>query len=381
VTVERRVVLLSRDPGLASIAGRLLGNGDRVAHFGSATELSDWSEPVVAAVVLDSQPQARQLGYKEVRDRYRGPLVMLLDKGERSPDLPPDGARQFLYRPFKAADLSSVLASPPAELGALEAAIIGAWSRHATDGPASARRRGPSYGVSWGPSARRRLKAWAATVAAAVGLLLVFSLSDQGPCGPGCTSLGGAVAGAAEPPTPLTAPPAASSGGGGGGAGQPPGSSAASSQPPVPAVGILPLVSGIGGIIQSINAITSTDTTTPAGPRAIVGVPAPPGTIPPPGGTTPPPTTGPPTTGPPTTAPPTTGPATTAPPTTEPPTTAPPTTEPPTTAPPTTAPPTTEPPTTAPPTTEPPTTAPPTTEPPTTAPLTSAPTTPPSPTT
>ena len=59
--MERRVVLLSRDPGLASITGRLLSNGDRIAHFRSAAELSNWSTPTVAAVVLDSQPQARRL--------------------------------------------------------------------------------------------------------------------------------------------------------------------------------------------------------------------------------------------------------------------------------------------------------------------------------
>ena len=167
VTVERRVVLLSRDPGLASITGRLLSNGDRIAHFRSAAELSNWSTPVVAAVVLDSRPQARRLSYKQVRDRYDGPLVMLLDKGERRPDLPPDGARQFLHRPFKAAELSKLLGTPTAELGAFEAAIIAAWSRHATAEQAVKARRGPSYRINWRPSLRRRARAWAATVVAA----------------------------------------------------------------------------------------------------------------------------------------------------------------------------------------------------------------------
>jgi hypothetical protein len=361
VTVERRVVLLSRDPGLASITGRLLPNGDRIAHFRSAAELHDWSAPVVAAVVLDSQPQARRLSYKQVRDRYDGPLVMLLDKGERRPDLPPDAARQFLHRPFKAAELSKLLGTPTAELGPFEAAIIAAWSRHATAEQAVRARRGPSYRINWRPSLRRRARAWAATVVALMGLLLVFGLSDQGPCTPGCTNFGGAVAGAAENGTPLTAAPPA---GGGGGGVRPPGSSAASSEPPAPTGGF-PIVTGVGGLIDSINPITPDDTTPPSGPTAVPGVPAP-------SGTTPPPTTEPPTTEPPTTEPPTTAPPTTAPPTTAPPTTAPPTTEPPTTAPPTTAPPTTEPPTTAPPTTAPPTTEPPTTAAPTTAPPTTA---------
>jgi hypothetical protein len=373
VLVERRVVLLSRDPGLVSIAGDLLSNGDRIAHFRSAAEIADWSTPVVAAVVLDSRPQARRLSYKQVRDRYDGPLVMLLDKGERRPDLPPDRARQFLHRPFRVAELSRLLGSPGPGLGQFEAAIIAAWSRHATAEQAAKARPGPSYRLDWRPSLRRRVRAWAATVVALMGLLLVFGLSDQGSCAPACTNFGGGVAGASESDTPLTTP----AGGSGGGGARPPGSSGASSQPPTPAGGGLPVVAGVGGLIDSISPITSDDTTAPTGPQAVPGVPAAPGADPPPA-TSPPPTTTPPATSPPpTTAPPTTDPPTTAPPTTEPPTTAPPTTDPPTTQPPTTEPPTTAPPTTDPPTTEPPTTAPPTTEPPTTtaAPATEPPTT------
>jgi hypothetical protein len=377
VVVERRVVLLSRDAGLASTVARLLSNGDHITHFSSAAELADWSTPEVAAVVLDSQPNARRLSYKQVRERYDGPLVMLLDKGERPPDLPPDGARRFLHRPFQVAELSSLLATPTPELGSLEAAIIAAWSRHATAEPAPPPPRDPSYRVtSRSPSLRRRTRAWAVTIVALMGLLLAFSLSDQGgSCGSGCTTFGGAIAGAAESGTSPAPTPVAGSAGGGSGAGQPPGSSAASSEPPTPTGGAsFPVVTGIGGLIQSINPITSGDTTPPSGPEPVPGVPAPPGVPqpPPPPGSTPPPTTGPPGTTPPTTAPPTTAPPTTAPPTTAPPTTAPPTTEPPTTAPPTTEPPTTAPPTTEPPTTAPPTTASETTAAPTTAAETTA---------
>jgi hypothetical protein len=378
--VERRVVLLSRDPGLVSITGRLLFNGDRIAHFRSAAEVSDWSTSEVAAVVIDSQPQSRRLSYKQVRDRYDGPLVMLLDKGERRPDLPPDGARQFLHRPFRVAELSKLLGATGPGLGELEAAIIAAWSRHATAEQAARARRGPSYQINWRPSLRRRVRAWAATVVAFMGLLLVFGLSDQGSCAPGCTSIGGPVAGASESDTPLTTPAGGSGAGGGGGA-RPPGSSGASSQPPTPSGGGLPVIAGVGGLIDSISPITTGDTTPPSGPQAVPGVPAAPGADPPPV-TSPPPTTTPPGTNPPvTTAPPTTAPPTTAPPTTAPPTTNPPTTEPPTTQPPTTEPPTTQPPTTEPPTTQPPTTQPPTTAAPTTeAPANEPPTTVASPT-
>ena len=297
--MERLVVLLSRDPGLVAITDHLLSNGDRIAHFRSAAELSDWSTPTVAAVVLDSQPQARRLSYKQVRDRYDGPLVMLLAKGERRPDLPPDRARQFLHRPFQAAELSRLLATPTAELAPFEAAIIAAWSRHATAEPAVEARRGPSYRINWRPSLRRRARAWAATVVAVVGLLVVFGASDQGGCAPACTSLGGAVAGAAESDTPQTSAGTAQSGGGASNT-APPGSSAASSQPPTPTGG-LPIVTGVGGLIQSINPISTGDTRLPTGPKAVAGVPAPPGTTPPPTTTPPPGTTRP---RPPTTAPP-----------------------------------------------------------------------------
>jgi hypothetical protein len=344
VVVERRVVLLSRDAGLALTVGRLLSNGDQIARFNSPAELANWSTPEVAAVVLDGQPHARRLGYRQVRERYHGPLVMLLDRDERQPDLPPDGACRFLRRPFTVTALSSLLDAPMPQLGPLEAAIIAAWSRHATAQHAVRPPRGPSYRTSRRrPPLWRRARTWAATIAAVMGLLLVVGLSGQGgSCASGCTKFGGAIAGAAENEAPLTTTPPAGSAVGSQG-GQPTGSSAAS-QPPTPTGGVrLPVVTGVGGLIQSISPITSGDTAPPSGPGPVPGVPAPPGV-------TSPTASHPPTTAPPTTAPPTTAPPTTAPPTTAPPTTAPPTTAPPTTAPPTTAPPTTEA-TTAPPTT------------------------------
>jgi hypothetical protein len=147
VVVGRQVVLLSRDEGLASTIGRLLPNGDRIAHFHSAAELADWSAPEVAAVILDSQPHARRLSYKQVRERYGGPLIMLLDMDEQRPALPPDGARQFLRHPFMVAELSRLLDAPAAELEPFEAAIIAAWSRRATVEPPVPVRSRPLSGV------------------------------------------------------------------------------------------------------------------------------------------------------------------------------------------------------------------------------------------
>jgi hypothetical protein len=307
--MEGQVVLLSRDAGLASTIGRLLSNGDRIARYYSA-ELADWSTPTVATVILDSQPQARRLSYKQVRDRYHGPLIMLLDMDERRPDLPPDGARRYLQRPFEVADLSRLLDTPVPELGPFEAAIIAAWSHRVTvEPPVPVRPRPAAQLPSWGPSPWRRARVWAVTIVALVGLLLVVSLSGQGSCAPGCTRVGGPVAGAAEDRTPPTSTPATRSAGGGSGDSQPPGSSAVSSQPSTPtgATGF-PVVTGVGGLIESTNPITGSDTTPTSGPVAVPGVPAPPGVGPPPttnppSDTTPPPTTSPPATGTPTTVP------------------------------------------------------------------------------
>jgi hypothetical protein len=349
--VAEQVVILSRDTGLASVTAGLLRNGDRLALHASVAELADLSQAGIRTVVLDSAPDARRLAYKQLRDRYRGPVIMLLDEGEAAPSLPSDSALRLLYRPFKVADLSGLLATPPPALGPLENAVISAWSRRmsGTDGPPAPRhQRAPSYRINWSRSVRRRVQTWGAVLGLAAGLLGFATLSKPGNCGAGCSNL----AGASESPVPLTSHPPAPAAAAPGGTAH--GTSGTTHQP----AASVPLVSGIGGLIASISPITRSDTSFTPTP------PPPPGVPPPPQGTPSP-----------SPVPPTTAPATTAPPTTAPPTTAPPTTAPPTTAPPTTALPTTEPPTTAPPTTEPPTTAPPTTEPPTTAPPTTAPAT------
>jgi hypothetical protein len=328
-TVERRIVLLSSDRGLVSVASHVLQNGNRMDHFASPVEVADWADPEVAAVVLDSEARARRHSYKLVRQRYRGPLIMVLDRGDRRPDLPPDVARRFLYRPFKVADLATLLAAPQPRIGPFEDAVITAWTRHASTEPPrpTLPRQAPTATPTqpprptlprqapvvpkrraWRSTAQGRLRVWAATIAALSLLLLVIGLSNRGSCGPGCANLGGVggVAGASESPVPLTAGATQSRIGGGAGGAQPPGSSSTPAPGPasVPGLGV-PLTAGVGGLIDAISPITATDTAPPpAAPMPLPGVPPPP--------TTAPPTTAPPTTAPPTTAPPTTAPETTA---------------------------------------------------------------------
>ena len=356
VSVERRVVLLSRDPGLASITGRLLSNGDRIAQFRSAAELSNWSTPVVAAVVLDSRPQARRLSYKQVRDRYDGPLIMLLDKGERRPDLPPAGPASSCTARSGRPSCPSCWARQPPSSG--RSRPRSSLPGRATPPPSRRSRPGeaPPTGSTGGrrcgggpvPGRPRSSPSWACCWCSA-------SARTQSPCTPGCTNFGGAVA-EIHPTEPLPADQVWRQR-------QPRHPAPRVLWRLVPAPGPHRRVPGgrRGWRADPVHQPHLHHRHQPAlGPHQRRRGPRPSGHQPAPDHEprNPPPTTNPPGTNPPpTTTPTTTAPPTTAPPTTAPPTTAPPTTDPPTTAPPTTAPPTTQPPTTAPPTTAPPTTA------------------------
>ena len=68
--------------------------------------------------------------------------------------------------------------------------------------------------------------------------------SDQGPCPAGCTSFGGAVAGAAESDVPQTSAAGAVAAGGGGG-GPPPGGGGAAPPPPPPPGGAAPAAAAV----------------------------------------------------------------------------------------------------------------------------------------
>jgi len=403
VTVAGRVIVLSRDRRLATIAGGLLDFGEALTCFSSPAELPDWLHPPVDAVVLDFPRRSRGIVYRQLRQRYHGPVLALLDPGEVQSGLPPNRGRlAVLHRPFSGEELSASLGKlvgaptpsggPGGKVPHVVATAAGGTPAPATPatpaGTATPAARGgvaPPTGAAaraarhrtraWrrlDPLIRRRVKGWAVGVGVTALLLVGISLSGGSGCrsaGAGCTNVAGAVesGGLGGNPGPTTRPlgshtappglqPVASTKGSPTQPADPPGSGMQ-----------LPIASGVGDLIAG--------TSSSSGGAPLLVVTGGSGSSPPPsggsGGTTSPTTTQPPatvapTTAPPVTAAPTTEPPTTAPPPTEPPTTAPPTTEPPTTAPPTTEPPTTEPPTTAPPTTEPPTTAPPATDPATT---------------
>jgi hypothetical protein len=439
-----RVIVLSRDRGLASVGGELLDHGQALTRFVSPAELPDWLSQPVAAVVLDFPRRARGIVYRQLRQRYQGPVLALLEPGETSSGLPTDRGRlEVLQRPFRGEQLSSTLATlagwkrgraSRVSGPALSATPVGAEpalaGRSDIGGVAAF---SPTTPVS-GPGPRARGEAIAASIGATLALpppppvpttgnaLVGAGLAATAPrsrarrrrgaarlqlgvvgrhrlkamavtlCASGALLVGITLSG--EPGCRAAGCGIASAiGTGGVPPAVPPGISASPSARP----------SGSGAGRPPANGAPAQ---TPAAPGPAVTIPIASGVgdllsgtssssggapllvvggsqPPAPGGGSTPPAGGGSGGGTPpaTTRPPgTTAPPTTAPPTTAPPATAPPTTAPPATAPPTTAPPVTEPPTT----TTPPTTEPPTTEPPTTTPPTTEPPTtsePPPPTT
>jgi hypothetical protein len=112
--VPRRLLLLSESAGLAAVVTCLLDPRDRLTR-------SAWSEGAVERarlgdadlVLLDVARDARAAVFAQLRRRYHGPVVVLVERGDKGGGLPPDGARTLLARPFSTDDLRSALSLPP----------------------------------------------------------------------------------------------------------------------------------------------------------------------------------------------------------------------------------------------------------------------------
>jgi hypothetical protein len=122
VTVERRVIMLSRGGRLATFALQALGNGTSVACLDSPADLVDWARPSVELVLLDLPRHRRGIAYRQLRQRYRGPVLAFLDPDDDGGGLPPDrGPLAILVRPFSGEDLSDALTELLAPSGELDA--------------------------------------------------------------------------------------------------------------------------------------------------------------------------------------------------------------------------------------------------------------------
>jgi hypothetical protein len=260
----RRLLLLSESAGLAAVLTRLLERSDRLIRSGWSREMVE-SGTLAAAdlVVLDVPRAGRAVTLQQLRGHYRGPLVVLVERGARG--LRADKGCTLLARPFSTGDLKAALdaaefgatrptaisppppaaagapatlagkaptlVAPPAGTGGMAAAFPAAGEERAARrvgvavaGAAAATPAPPRPGAPPGavpPATPRRpegllaglVHGWRASrtvrIAGFVGLaaiafVVAFALAAKGRCGPGCDPLTGLA--------PVTTLPAAAVG-------------------------------------------------------------------------------------------------------------------------------------------------------------------------
>jgi hypothetical protein len=227
---QRQVLLVAESAGLAAVLHHLLDPADRLSRLGSLRELAE-SRALEAAdvVVLDVPPEDRAAIVHQVRQRYLGPLVVLVARGERPARLRLDEASALLARPFSAEELRAALAAPVGPASA-------PWAPTPVQGPsapgtpavgpvdpeAAARRAPPRHrapatrtgqlhlidraqrlpvALTQGWRTRRRMRVAGVSAFALVAFTAAFLAVQGGRCGPGCDALGTGLS-----PAPTVAP-------------------------------------------------------------------------------------------------------------------------------------------------------------------------------
>jgi len=264
VTVERRVIMLSRGGRLGTFAVQTLGDGRSLACLESPADLDDWAHPPVDVVLLDFPRRYRGIIYRQLRQRYRGPVLALLDPGDDGGGLPSGrGPLAILHRPFSGDELSEVLAELLAPGGEDRLAAVPAPNARRPPVPSSApavhlltstatsdAAEGPSRRSRWRALARRGLRRWEVAVGVAVVMLLGLSFGTPNACRSGCTAVaeaGGAAGGAPGAASGLAAPGTV-------GLLPGPGGSSASSTGSVSVPGAPPASSAMGGLTSSLSS-------------------------------------------------------------------------------------------------------------------------------
>jgi hypothetical protein len=111
--VPRRLLLLSESAGLAAVLTCLLEPRDRLTRSAWSDEAAERARLSDAdLVVLDVPRDARAAVFAQLRGRYHGPVVVLVERGDKGAGLPPDRARTLLARPFSTDDLWAALSLP-----------------------------------------------------------------------------------------------------------------------------------------------------------------------------------------------------------------------------------------------------------------------------
>src|SRR5918992_2370565 len=193
--VPQRVILLYRGvrPGVELLA--LLGEDRAVNVIKAPLELSGGGPPA-DVVIVDVPAEDRRAICEEIRHHYRGRLIVLLHPADNSHDLPPDGSRTLLTRPFSLRELVvAVAASAPARPASDPARRLGVLLPHGAQdrsanpdmdkGGSTAEPAVPRLGRSW--RKRRLVRVSAILVPAALAFLAAFGLTNQGDdCSPRC---------------------------------------------------------------------------------------------------------------------------------------------------------------------------------------------------
>lgn len=112
--VPRRLLLLSESAGLAAVVTCLLDPRDRLTRSAWSDEAAERARLADAdLVIMDVARDARAAVFAQLRRRYHGPVVVLVERGDKGAGLPHDGARTLLARPFSTDDLRAALSLPP----------------------------------------------------------------------------------------------------------------------------------------------------------------------------------------------------------------------------------------------------------------------------
>jgi hypothetical protein len=210
--VPQRVSFLYRGvrPGAELLA--LHGEHRHVNVISSPVELVNG--PPSDVVVIDVPAPDRRAVCEQVRRQHRGPMIVLLGRGETGHALPPDHNRTLLTHPFSIRRLSVALAMPTPTLPTWDPAahlqlVPSRVARAAgldTSRDAAARlvaASAPPPARSW--RERRLVRVSAISVIAALLFMGAFAVVSQvNRCGPGCDELTGADL--VAPPSSGTAP-------------------------------------------------------------------------------------------------------------------------------------------------------------------------------
>ncbi|HWC43332.1 MAG TPA: hypothetical protein VHK02_15205 [Actinomycetota bacterium] len=106
------VLLISSDPFLGASVEAVAHGRLRVARLDPSRRPMVWPAGSTGTVVLDVTVRQRAVLHDWVRRHHPGPMVVLLKPGEQQLSLPPSPPQVVIGRPFRLADLVSVLEHP-----------------------------------------------------------------------------------------------------------------------------------------------------------------------------------------------------------------------------------------------------------------------------